>query len=42
MEARPSRKEPMDVPVGDNIFPFIQYDLIQGVFQIGIVEVSIT
>jgi hypothetical protein len=39
---RPSRIEPMDVPVGDFIFPFIQNDLLQGITQLGIVTVRIT
>jgi hypothetical protein len=43
-EPRPSRKEPIDVPVGDEIFPFMpnEFSTLQGVMQIGIVEVEIT
>lgn len=41
-EPRPSRIEPMDVPVGQNIFPFIQNVSLQGVMMVGIVEVEIT
>ena len=42
MDPRPSRFEPMDVPVGDSIFPFIQNSLLQGVTSIGLVKVGIT
>ena len=41
-EPRPSRIEPMDVPVGQNIFPFIGNTSLQGVMMIGIVSVEIT
>jgi hypothetical protein len=39
---RPDRIEPMDVPVGPSIFPFIQNNLLQAVTQVGIVTVEIT
>jgi len=39
---RPSRIEPMDVPVGTDIFPFIQYNLLQMITQVGVVEVLAT
>jgi hypothetical protein len=39
-EPRPSRIEPMDVPVGQNIFPFIGNTSLQGVMMIGIVRVE--
>lgn len=43
-EPRPSRFEPIDVPVGDSIFPFMQdqFSTLQGVMQIGLVTVEIT
>jgi hypothetical protein len=41
-EPRPSRKEPMDVPVRDEEFPFLQNSLLQGITQVGIVTVEIT
>ena len=41
-EPRPSRIEPMDVPVGQEIFPFIQNTSLQGVMMIGMVTVEIT
>lgn len=43
-EPRPSRFEPMDVPVGDSIFPFLpepQVDL-RGTTIVGTVSVEIT
>lgn len=42
LEPRPDRKEPMQVPVGDEIFPFIDFDLVQGVTQVGVIRVSIS
>jgi hypothetical protein len=39
---RPDVKEVMDVPVGDQIFPFIQNTTTQMVMQMGIVTVEIT
>jgi hypothetical protein len=42
LEPRPSRKEPMDVPVRDEEFPFLQNSLLQGITQVGIVTVEIT
>lgn len=39
---RPDRIEPMDVPVGYDIFPFIQNNLLQGVTQLGVIRVEIT
>jgi hypothetical protein len=42
LEPRLSRKEPMDVPVGNEEFPFLQNSYLQGVMQIGIVTVGIT
>lgn len=41
-EPRPSRVEPMQVPVGQEIFPLIENISTQGVMQIGIVSVEIT
>lgn len=41
-EPRPSRVEPMQVPVGQEIFPLIENISTQGVTQIGIVSVEIT
>lgn len=41
-EPRPSRIEPMDVPVGQEIFPFIEHTSLQGVMAVGLVEVEIT
>lgn len=41
LEPRPDRKEPIDAPVGYQIFPFIEYNLLQGVTQLGIVDVEI-
>lgn len=41
-EPRPERKEPIDVPVGDNIFPFIQNDKLQSVALPGFATVRIT
>jgi len=38
---RPDRIEPMDVPVGQEIFPFIQNTSTQGVTSVGIVSVVI-
>ena len=32
----------MDVPVGTDIFPFIQYNLLQMITQVGVVEVLAT
>lgn len=40
-EPRPSRTEPMDVPVGQQIFPFIQNISTQGVTSVGIVTIVI-
>jgi hypothetical protein len=40
-EPRPDRVEPMDVPVGQEIFPFIQNISTQGVTSVGIVTVQI-
>jgi hypothetical protein len=40
-EPRPDRVEPMDVPVGQDIFPFIQHTSLQGVTSVGIVTVQI-
>jgi len=42
LNPRPDRKEPIDVPVGYDIFPFVQYNLLQGVMQLGVPEVEIT
>jgi hypothetical protein len=39
-EPRPSRFEPMDVPVGQEIFPFIQNTSLQGVMAVGIVTIT--
>ena len=39
-EPRPDRIEPMDVPVGQDIFPFIQHTSLQGVTSVGIVTVQ--
>ena len=41
-EPRPAVKEIMDVPVGDQIFPFIENTTTQMVMQMGIVTVEIT
>ena len=41
-EPRPAQFEPMDVPVGPFIFPFIQNNLLQAITQTGIVDVEIT
>ena len=41
-EPRPSRVEPMQVPVGQEIFPYLDNISTQGVMQIGIVSVEIT
>lgn len=41
-EPRPSRVEPMDVPVGQNIFPFILNTSLQGITSVGTVRVEIT
>lgn len=41
-EPRPSRVEPIDVPVGQNIFPFILNKSLQGITSVGIVTVEIT
>jgi len=38
-EPRPDRNEPMDVPVGQEIFPFIQNKSLQGITSVGIVTV---
>jgi hypothetical protein len=32
----------MDVPVGTDIFPFIEYNLLQGITQVGVVEIQVT
>lgn len=42
LNPRPDRIEPMDVPVGNEIFPFIENNILQGITSIGIVEVEIT
>lgn len=41
-EPRPSRVEPMDVPVGQDIFPFILNTSLQGITSVGTVRVEIT
>jgi hypothetical protein len=41
-EPRLSRKEPMDVPIGDWEFPFLQNSLLQGITQVGTITVEIT
>lgn len=41
-EPRPSRVEPMQVPVGQDIFPYLQNISTQGVMQIGEVRVEIS
>jgi len=41
-EPRPSRVEPMQVPVGQEIFPYLDNISTQGVTQIGMVSVEIT
>ena len=41
-EPRLSRNEPMDVPVQDWQFPFLQNSLLQGITQVGVVTVEIT
>lgn len=41
-EPRPSRVEPMDVPVGQEIFPFILNKSLQGITSVGIVTVETT
>jgi hypothetical protein len=42
LEPRLSRVEPMDVPIGDWEFPFLENSLLQGITQIGVVSVEIT
>ena len=42
LEPRLSRKEPMDVPIGDWEFPFLENSLLQGITQVGVVDVEIT
>ena len=42
LNPRPDRIEPMDVPVAYQVFPFVEYSLLQGVTQLGIVKVEIT
>lgn len=42
LNPRPDRLEPMDVPVGYDIFPFIENNLLQGVTQLGVIRVEIT
>lgn len=42
LNPRPDRIEPMDVPVGYDIFPFIKNNLLQGVTQLGVIRVEIT
>jgi hypothetical protein len=39
-EPRPSRYEPMDVPVGQEIFPFIDHKSLQGITSVGIVTIT--
>lgn len=41
-EPRPSRVEPMQVPVGQEIFPYLENISTQGVMQVGLVSVEIT
>lgn len=41
-QPRPANKEVMSVPVGQDIFPFIDNISTQGVMQIGIVRVEIS
>lgn len=41
-EPRPDRTEPMDVPVGQDIFPFIKNTSLQGITSVGTVTVEIT
>ena len=41
-EPRPSRVEPMQVPVGQEIFPYLENISTQGVMQIGLVSVEIS
>lgn len=41
-EPRPDRIEPMDVYVGDQIFPPLENDLLQAITSVGTVTVSIT
>ena len=41
-EPRPDRIEPMDVPVGQSIFPPLPNDSLQGITSVGTVTVSIT
>lgn len=42
LNPRPDRIEPMDVPVGYDIFPFVENNLLQAVTQLGVVTVEIT
>lgn len=41
-EPRPDRIEPLDVYVGDEIFPPLENSYLQGITSVGIVTVSIT
>lgn len=42
VQPRPDRIEPMDVPVGPFIFPFVQNNILQAITQVGVVTVEIT